>query len=243
MVEHENWLTALFNRYLADVGNFFLGVAGRPPQEHPWSNYVVMQIVVVLFIFMIFGLLKRRLSADNPGPLQQIFEAIFTFLRGETSDVVGHHGSRYVAFVGTIFIFILFGNLLGTIPAFESPTMFPYVPVGCALAAFFYYHFVGIQALGPFKYLATFAGPIPLLAPLMVPIEILSHLSRVLSLSVRLFANMFAGEQITMIFLGLTYLIAPVIFMGLHIFVSLLQAYIFALLTMVYIAGAVAEHH
>jgi F-type H+-transporting ATPase subunit a len=102
---------------------------------------------------------------------------------------------------------------------------------------------VGFKKNGVGKYLAHFAGPIWWMAPLMIPIEIISHLARPLSLTIRLFANMYAGEQVTLVFLSLTYLIAPAIFLGLHVFVSLLQAYIFVLLTMMYVAGAVAEEH
>src|SRR5579883_2167636 len=96
---------------------------------------------------------------------------------------------------------------------------------------------------GPINYAKHFMGPMPFLAPLMILIEIISHLARPLSLTIRLYANMFAGEQVTMIFLSLTYFLIPVVFMGLHIFVSLLQAYIFMLLTMMYVAGAVAHEH
>jgi F-type H+-transporting ATPase subunit a len=134
-------------------------------------------------------------------------------------------------------------NLLGVIPGFESPTMSPAVPLGCAAATFLYYNMVGIKANGPGKYLAHFAGPMPLLAPLMVPIELISHLARPLSLTIRLYANMYAGEQVTLVFLSLTYFLVPAVFMGLHVFVSLLQAYIFMLLTMMYVAGAVAHDH
>ena len=111
------------------------------------------------------------------------------------------------------------------------------------MVAFLYYNFVGIRKNGPFKYLAHFAGPIWWMAPLMFLIEIISHLARPLSLTIRLFANMYAGEQVTLVFLSLTYFVAPVMFMGLHVFVSLLQAYIFMLLTMMYVGGAVAEEH
>jgi F-type H+-transporting ATPase subunit a len=121
--------------------------------------------------------------------------------------------------------------------------MVPSVPAGCAIATFCYYNIVGVQANGIFKYLAHFAGPMPLLAPLMIPIELVSHLARPLSLTIRLFANMYAGEQVTMVFLKLTFLIVPAVFMGLHVFVSFLQAYIFMLLTMMYVAGAVSHEH
>ena len=121
--------------------------------------------------------------------------------------------------------------------------MVPSVPLGCAVATFFYYNLMGFQAQGAFKYLAHFAGPMPLLAPLMVPIELISHMARPLSLTIRLFANMYAGEQVTMVFLSLTYFLVPALFMGLHVFVSFLQAYIFVLLTMMYVSGAVAHEH
>src|SRR3979411_3276716 len=100
-----------------------------------------------------------------------------------------------------------------------------------------------MQSNGVGRYLAHFAGPMPILAPLMIPIELVSHMARPLSLTIRLFANMYAGEQVTGVFLKLTLLFVPALFMGLHVFVSLLQAYIFMLLTMMYVAGAVAHDH
>jgi F-type H+-transporting ATPase subunit a len=134
-------------------------------------------------------------------------------------------------------------NLIGVIPGFMSPTQVVYVPCGCALVAFLYYNIVGLRKNGPIGYTKHFLGPVWWLAPLMLPIEIVSHLARPLSLTVRLFANMYAGEQVTLLFLSMTYLVAPAIFMGLHVFVSFLQAYIFTLMTMIYVAGAVAEEH
>ena len=191
----------------------------------------------------LFAILKPRLSVDRPGKLQHTFELIYGFLHEQADEQVGHDGYKYLGFFGTIFFFILFCNLIGVIPGFESPTMIPSVPAGCAVAAFFYYNLVGIQANGVGKYLAHFAGPMPLLAPLMIPIELVSHMARPLSLTIRLFANMYAGEQVTQVFLALTLIGAPAIFMGLHVFVSFLQAYIFALMTMMYVAGAVSHEH
>src|SRR5437762_9562728 len=115
--------------------------------------------------------------------------------------------------------------------------MFPEVPLGCALVVFSYYNIMGVREQGIGHYLAHFAGPMPLLAPLMIPIEIVSHMARPLSLTIRLFANMFAREKVTMVFLSLTYFLVPAVFMGLHVFVSFLQAYIFMLLTMMYVSG------
>jgi F-type H+-transporting ATPase subunit a len=147
-----------------------------------------------------------------------------------------------MGYFGTIFLFILTANLIGLIPCFESPTQNPSVTAGCALTTFIYYNLVGIQANG-FKYAASFAGPVWWLAPMMLPVEIISHMARPLSLTIRLYANMFAGEKVTMAFLGLTLFPIPVIFMGLHVFVATIQAYIFMVLTMVYVGSAVAHEH
>ncbi len=239
----ELWLTKLFNDHLASLGNFFLGLVNMPPEARPWVNHVTMQLLVAFLLIVIFALLRPRLSADRPGKFQHTFELIYDFVRGQADEQVGHEAHRYLAFFGTIFIFVLSMNLIGVVPGFESPTMSAPVPLGCALATFCYYNVVGVQANGIFKYLGHFVGPIPAMAPLMIPIEIVSHLARPLSLTLRLFANMYAGEQVTMTFLSLTYFLVPAIFMGLHVFVALLQAYIFMLLTMLYVAGSTAHEH
>jgi F-type H+-transporting ATPase subunit a len=129
------------------------------------------------------------------------------------------------------------------IPSLESPTMFTPVPLGCALLAFLYYNTMGIREQGILNYLKHFAGPMWLLAPLMIPIEIFSHLGRLLSLTARLYANMFAGEQVTLVFLALFPVAVPAVFMGLHVFVAFLQAFVFTLLTMSYVSGAVSHEH
>ena len=244
MHETELWITGIFNQYLAGIANTILDMVGvAHDAAKPWANFVVVELIVALFIVILFAMLRTRLSVDNPGKLQHSFELIYNFIHDESEDQVGHDGPKYAAFFGTLFVFILFMNLIGIIPGMESPTMSPSVPLGCAAATFLYYNLMGIQANGVGKYLAHFAGPMPLLAPLMVPIELISHLARPLSLTIRLFANMYAGEQVTMVFLSLTYFLVPAVFMGLHVFVSLLQAYIFMLLTMMYVAGAVAHEH
>jgi F-type H+-transporting ATPase subunit a len=241
-MEPELWITKLFNDHAAGLGNSILGMVGAHPDPRPWANFVVMQFVVVLLLMGVVALLRWRLSADRPGNFQQAFELIYEFVHGQAEDQIGHDGRRYMGFFGTILLFILISNLIGLIPCFESPTQNPSVTAGCALATFVYYNLIGFQANG-IKYPAQFAGPVWWLAPLMLPIEIISHLARVLSLTIRLYANMFAGERVTMVFLGLTLFPAPVLFMGLHVFVGVIQAYIFMLLTMSYVAGAVAHEH
>ncbi len=245
MHEHELWLTALLNDHLGGLGNAFLSWVGLRAENpaRPWANFVAMEILVALVVIVAFALLRPRLSVDRPGKIQHCFEIIYVFLRNTAEEVVGPHGHAYMGYFGTIFFFILFSNLLGVIPTFESPTMFAAVPLGCALATFVYYNLMGFRAQGLGRYLKHFAGPMPLLAPLMVPIEVISHLSRPLSLTIRLYANMYAGEQVTLAFIGIAPLVVPVAFMGLHVFVAFLQAFIFALLTMVYVAGAVEREH
>jgi len=243
MQGHELWFTALLNDHLAGPANTILSWVGTQAEKpaRPWTNFIAMEILVAAVIVVLFALLRPRLSVDRPGGLQHCLELIYLFLRNTAEEVVGHGSRRHLAYFGTLFIFILFSNLLGVIPTFESPTMFAAVPLGCALATFVYYNLMGFREQGVGRYLKHFAGPMPLLAPLMVPIELISHMSRPLSLTIRLYANMYAGEQVTLAFLGMVPLLIPVAFMGLHVFVAFLQAFVFTLLTMVYVAGAV-EH-
>jgi F-type H+-transporting ATPase subunit a len=245
MNTHEAWLTQLFNAHLAGLGNSLLALfhqkADNPAE--PWADFIVMQLLVAAILIALFATLRARLSVDKPGPLQHIFELIHGFVGDESEGQVGHDSHHHVWLFETIFVFLLVANLIGIIPGFISPTQVIYVPLGCALVAFLYYNIVGIRKQGIGKYAAHFAGPVWWLAPLMIPIEIIGHLARPLSLTIRLFANMYAGEQVLLVFLSLTYIAVPVLFMGLHIFVGLLQAYIFVLLTMIYVAGAVEEAH
>ncbi|MGH9722762.1 MAG: F0F1 ATP synthase subunit A [Bryobacteraceae bacterium] len=238
-------MTALFNEYLPGVANSLLSIVGLHAADpaHPWSTPVTMEVLVAVIIMALFAVLRSSLSMDRPGKLQHTFEVIYKFLHDQAEEQVGQHGKRYLALFGTIFLFVLFANLLGIIPTFESPTMFPEVPLGLAAVTFGYYHAMGVASQGFLRYLAHFAGPVWWLAIIMIPIELVSHLARPLSLTIRLYANMFAGEQVTLIFLQMTLLVAPAVFMGLHVFVAVLQAYVFTLLTMMYVAGATAQEH
>src|SRR5579871_526617 len=244
--ETEVWTTALFNRFLAGPLDSLLAAIGHPATDpaHPWENWITMEILVVAIIMVVFAMLRTRLSYDKPGKLQMTFEGIYSFVAEQAHDTIEHDSKRYLSFVGTLFIFILFMNLIGVIPGFESPTMTPAVPAALAIAAFLYYNAMGFKEQGVGSYLKHFAGPMPLLAPLMVPIEFISHLARPLSLTIRLYANMFAGERVTVTFLSLTFIAIPAVFMGLHVFVAFLQAFIFMLLTIVYVGSAVGhEEH
>ncbi len=240
----ELWITGLVNTVFAGPANAILNAIHRPAHDpaHPWSDWMVCEVLVALFIIALFAILKSRLSVDKPGKLQHSFELIYEFVHASAEEVVGRGGGKYVAFFGTIFLFILFMNLIGLIPGFESPTMYTMVPFGLAIATFFFYHATGIKEHRG-GYIKQFLGPLVLLAPLMLIIEIISHFARPLSLTVRLYANMFAGETVYSTFVSLTKVVIPVIFIGLHLFVGILQAYIFMMLAMVYVGGAVSHEH
>jgi F-type H+-transporting ATPase subunit a len=240
---HQLWITRIFNDHLAGPADSVLnalGLAHNPAR--PWSDWMVCEILVVAFILVFFGIMRTRLSVDKPGALQHTLELTYEFIHAQAEEAAGHDGPKYISFFGTIFLFILFLNCIGLIPGFDSPTMYSMVPLGFAIATFIFYNAAGIKAHG-FGYIKQFLGPMLWLAPLMLPIEIISHLARPLSLTLRLFANMFAGEQVYLTFIALTKLIIPAIFVGLHLFVSLLQAYIFMLLAMIYVGGAISHEH
>jgi len=238
------WFTALLNRLFAGPVDSLLHAVGVQPAypKAPITNFVAMQILVAIFLLAFFALVRSRLSADHPGGLQHIIEGAESFIKDQSHQVIGPHSEGYTAFLAALGFFILACNLIGMIPGFDSPTAVPSVPLGCALVAFLYYHVQGLKKNGA-AYFKHFAGPFIWMAPLMFPIEIISHLARVLSLTVRLFANMFAGDMVTLVFFSLIPIGVPIAFLGLHIGVSLLQTYIFVLLTTVYLQGAVGEEH
>jgi len=217
----------------------------------PISNPVAMEVLVFGFLLLTFILVRSQLSVERPGALQHVFEGIEGFVGDQSADVIGHHSEGFTPFLVTLGLFILVGNLLGLVPGLESPTGVPVVPLGCALCAFLYYHWHGLRKHG-ITYFKQFLGHqdpsmsifmrIPL-SILMLAIEPISHLARVVSLTVRLYGNMFAGDMVILVFLSLLPIGLPIAFIGLHIFVAFVQAYVFVLLTTVYLAGAVAEEH
>lgn len=244
MNHHELWITGFFNDHFAGPANAVLNSVGYRAENsrYPWTDWLVCEIVVFVAMLVFFGIMRGRLSVDRPGKVQHVLELTYDFFHASSEEVVGHDGPKYLAFFGTIFLFVLCMNMIGLIPGFDSPTMYSMVPLGLAVSTFLFYHYAGLRVHGA-GYIKQFLGPMLWLAPLMLPIEIISHFARPLSLTVRLFANMFAGEQVYLTFIALTKIIIPVIFIGLHLFVSFLQAYIFMLLAMVYVGGAVSHEH
>src|SRR5271154_6027679 len=228
-----------------------LGIHPRHPST-PISDSFAMELLVFLLLTTFFIAVRMGLSVERPNGLQHTMEGINGFVSNMADEVVGHHGSKYVPYLVTLGIFILACNLIGLIPGLESPTAVPIVPLGCALVTWFYYHYQGVRTNGPVGYLKHFIGPqdkeMPLvmrlfLPLLLFPIEVFSHLARVMSLTIRLFANMFAGEMVTLVFFSLIPLGFPVLFEGLHIGVSFIQTYIFVLLACVYLGEATGQEH
>jgi F-type H+-transporting ATPase subunit a len=239
------WFTALLNRLLSGPALSLLMALGIHPRhpEAPITNTVSMQILVALLLTLSFVIVRSRLSVDRPGGLQHMFELVEGFVGNLGHEIIGHDSERYLPYLITLGLFILSCNLIGLIPGFESPTGSPVVPLGCALVTWCYYHFHGVRTNGPIGYLKHFMGPVAWLAPGMFIIEIFSHLARLLSLTVRLYANMFAGEQVTLVFFSLIPIAAPLAFEGLHIFVAFIQTYVFVLLACVYLGEATAHDH
>src|SRR5215472_1105167 len=244
LMPEQLWFTQILNHLFGGPVTAFLRAIHIEPKypSQPIPNSFSMELLVFIFLLVIFLWLRSRLSVESPGGLQHCFEGIEGFVLGQSHESIGHHSEPYTAFFAIVFLFILVCNLIGLIPGFESPTGVPAVPLGCAICAFIYYHVQGFKHAG-IGYLKHFLGPIPALAPLMLPIELISHTARLLSLTVRLWANIFAGDLITLVFFSMIPIGVPIIFGGLHIVVAVLQAYVFMLLSIIYVSGAVAEEH
>ena len=241
-IEHSLFLVDLFNKIFSKPLASLLGLVGIEVNnpEHLIPDHVVMSIIVMTFLILFFGISSRKLKLV-PSKFQGLLELIIQFFENLLVDIVGEEGKKYLPLVGTIGLFILFCNILGLAPGFMSPTSKLNVTVGCALVVFVYYHWQGIKSQGLFKYLKHFTGPIPLIAPLLLPIEIISHFSRPLSLSIRLFGNIFAEELLIVIIASIIPFILPIPFMAVAIFTAVIQAFVFVLLSCIYIGGAVAH--
>jgi F-type H+-transporting ATPase subunit a len=208
-------------------------------------DHVIMALLVLLISLILFPLITRRLSKDDPGPMQQVLELLVQGLKGLLEDIVGHGaGNRFLHIIGGFAVFIFFSNLLGQFYFLQPPTANVNVTFALSIAAFLYYNYVGIRTQGPIKYLKHFMGPVLLIAPLMFVIELIGHFARILSLGMRLFGNITGEHTATGIFMGIFPLLLPWAMQALGIFGATLQTFVFIMLTMVYIGGAVtAEEH
>ncbi len=217
------------------------GIAADPATAI--NDTFAMELLVVIGLLAFFVIVRLSLSVEKPNVAQQLAEMIHEFTGSQGDQIIGHGYERFQAFVTCIFLFVIFNNLLGLIPGIITPTSQPVVPLGIAVLTFFYYNFHGVRVQGPIGYLKHFAGPLWWLAPLLFPIEIISHLARVMSLTIRLYANMLASDLLTLVFFSLMPLALPSAFLGLHFLVSIIQAYVFMLLAMIYLTQATAHEH
>ncbi|HYO78622.1 MAG TPA: F0F1 ATP synthase subunit A [Thermoanaerobaculia bacterium] len=216
----------------------------RPILGFDVPDHVVMALLVLLLSSIVFPLLSRKFSKENPSNVQQFLELIVSGLKGLLQDIVGPHSERFLYMIGAFAVFIFVSNIFGIFFFLQPPTGNVNTTFGLGLTAFLYYNYVGIKTQGLGHYIAHFAGPIWWLAPLMFPIEVIGHLARVLSLGMRLFGNIFGEHTATGIFMGMLPFVVPWPMMGLGIFGAFLQTFVFIMLTMVYIGGAVAtEEH
>jgi F-type H+-transporting ATPase subunit a len=240
------WITRLLNHLFAPVVVALMNMVGIHPADpaRPINDTYALEVLVAFCLVVFFLIVRFTLSVEKPNPAQQIAEMIHEFTGSHAEQIIGgHHWQRFQAFTTCVFLFIVINNLLGLIPGVVTPTSAPVVPLGIALCTFIYYHFYGLKEQGFVGYLKHFAGPIWWISWLLFPIEIISHFARVMSLTIRLYANMFASDLVTLVFFSLVPVAVPAIFLGLHAGVSLIQAYVFMLLSMIYLSIAVAHEH
>jgi len=208
----------------------------------PITNAFAMELLVFVVLLAYFAIVRLTLDVERPGAAQHLAEMTHEFVTEQGESIIGHGHARFASYLTALGLFILVCNLLGLIPGLESPTANPVVPLGFALVTFLYYHYHGVRSNG-FGYIKQFLGPVWWLAPLMFVIEVISHLARVLSLTVRLYANMFAGDLVTLAFFSIVPIGVPLLFLGLHLGVAVVQAYVFFLLASIYLSMAVAHDH
>ena len=248
MLEHKHWIVEWVNALLTPVLGPLLARLGvhAAPDHDLIPDYLVMGLLIVI-AWTVFGLLLRsRLSVDNPSRTQIVMEDLVSALAGMLDDFIGPKGRQFLPLVGALGAFIFVGNYAGLIPGLMAPTSNINVTMGCAITIWVYYHLQGIRHQGIVSYLLHFVHPpgVPwALAPLMIIIEPISHISRVLSLTLRLFGNIFGEEMIIAIIALLAPWLFPLPIMALALITGLLQAFVFVMLSVIYLQGAVAVEH
>ena len=240
-MEHKLIIVELTNKFLVWFMNIFGANIEKGREILP--AHVVMAIIVTGLIILFFKLAVKKPSMF-PSKMQSFLEWFYKAFRSLIDEVIGKEGRKFLPAVATLGIFIGVSNLFGLLPELGSPTANLNVTAGCALFIFIYYHFQGVKKHGALGYLKTFVGPEWWLAPIFFPIEVISHFSRLLSLSMRLFGNIFGEDMVIIIIASyILSLIAPLPVMLLAIVTSLIQAFIFVMLSVLYLAGAMASEH
>lgn len=210
--------------------------------ENPYFPPHVTYAWFIIAMLALLSFMATRRVDIYPGKLQNVMEVILTSFNNLLVETMGHEGKRFFPLIATLGLYILTSNLLGLVPGFESPTSNLNTTISMALVVFFLTHIVGVKIHGT-KYLKQFMGPVWWLTPLMLPIEVVSHLSRPVSLSVRLFGNIEGGHIVVAVLFILVPLLVPLPILILKILISFIQTLVFMLLSMMYIAGAMEEAH
>jgi len=220
----------------------WLGALGLPEKI---ATAGLVAGILIVFAAIVHGKLAATEKAIDPedGVTARNFAEMFVeAIGGLAEGVIGHGSERYVPLLAAFFIFILVSNLIGLVPGFSPPTSDFNITLALGVVSFVAYHVAGVREHGG-KYVKQFLGPVIYLAPLMFIVEIFSNLFRPVSLGIRLFANMLADHQVVEIFTGLTFLVVPVVFYVLGAFVAVVQAFVFTMLSAIYIALAVSHDH
>ena len=208
---------------------------------HAYPHVIYSWFVIVLLI--VFAVLATRKIEMVPTKGQNFFEIIISGMEEFMVDITGEEGRWFFPFIATIFIYIATCNLIALVPGFFPPTASINTTVACAVPVFLFTHYIGIKYHG-IKYIKHFLGPVWWLIPIVLPIEIIGHLARILSLSFRLFGNMTGHELVlAILFMLAGAFFAPLPIMAMGIFVAFVQAFVFFLLSIMYFAGSMEEAH
>jgi F-type H+-transporting ATPase subunit a len=247
MEHHELWIVTLTNKLLGPAVAAALASLGfKIDPAHAIPDYLVMCVIIVALLTALSLFVRSRLSVENPGPAQILLEDLVGGLIGIMTEYMGPKGVRYLPLIGTVGLFIFSANMIGKVPGMMSPTANINVTLGCAITVWVFYHLMGVKEQGIGSYLKHFAvmpGAPLAIAPLVLIIEVISHVSRVMSLSLRLFGNIFGEEMVVVIIASIVPFVAPLPMMVLGVVTGTLQAFIFVMLTIIYLAAAVHTDH
>ena len=236
-------ITQLLNSHLGGPVTALMVAIGIHPQspDTPFADVLTLELMVAFILIAFFVVVRLILNVERPNPVQSVAEMLLEFSNSQGDAIIGHGYEPHIPFVTVLFVFIALCNCIGLLPGLETPTAKPFVPLGLALLTFAYYNYHGVRAQGPIGYAKHFLGPVWWISPLLFPVEVISHLARNMSLTVRLYANMLASDLLTLVFFSIFPIMLPIVFLGLHAAVAMIQAYVWMLLALIYVAGAIAH--